>query len=84
MPGPTAVITTAFVATELPSGKNPTVRCKSATAGLSVLRVAKKPFGGAAADKPSITTCVVPAARVRFCGENFKVAFTGTIWLAGA
>jgi hypothetical protein len=84
VPGAIALITTAFEANELPSGKNPTVCCKSATLGLSELNVARNPSGGAADDSRNITTCEALAARVRFCGTNVKVAFTGTIWLADA
>ena len=84
VPGLTPLIRTAFVATELPSGKKPTVCCKSATPGLSELNVAKNPAGGAAVDRRRKTICVEPAGSIRFGGENVSVAPTGTTLVAVA
>ena len=84
VPGATPLMTTEFDANELPSGKNPTVCCKSATPGLSELNVARKPLGGAVDESRNITTWEALAAKVRLCGTNVKVAFTGTIRLAEA
>jgi len=84
VPGLMPLITTALVATELPSGKKPTVCCKSATAGLSELNVAKNPSGGAAVDSRRKTIWVEPAGSIRLGGEKARVAPTGTTLVAVA